>query len=77
MRNEGFTELVCDRGGCKLDPVYASKEKIDLLGWGRIEHIDASGASRTYDLCPGCYAEYLELKKAQDSDTMRFMNGGE
>lgn len=32
MRTEGFIELVCDRGGCQEPPVYASGDKVDLLG---------------------------------------------
>ncbi len=77
MRTDWFTELVCDRAGCQLPPVYASKDKIDLMGWGRVEHIDANGAKREYDLCPDCYERYLEQKKRQDAEFMALINGEE
>lgn len=75
MRTEGFTELVCDRAGCQLDPVYASAEKVDLMGWAEVSFVDANGAARSYDLCPDCYAEWYKKKLAQDAELMGFMNG--
>lgn len=75
MRTDGFTELVCDRAGCQLEPVYASKEKVDLMGWATVNYVDANGASREYDLCPDCYADYYKRKQAQDNKMMAFMNG--
>lgn len=75
MRTEGYTELVCDRAGCQLEPVYASKEKIDLMGWAAVQHVDANGASRSFDLCPDCYGAWQKKKQAQDKALMAFMNG--
>lgn len=77
MRTEGFTELVCDRGGCKALPVYASADKVDLLGWARISVVGERGDTREFDLCPGCYAKYREMQMGQCAQTMSFINGSE
>lgn len=77
MRTEGFTELVCDRGGCKALPVYASADKVDLLGWARISVVGERGDTREFDLCPGCYAKYREMQIEQCAQTMSFINGSE
>ena len=76
MRTEGFTELVCDRGGCK-ELVYASADKVDLLGWARISVVGERGDTRDFDLCPDCYAKYREMQMEQCAQTMAFINGGE
>lgn len=77
MRTEGFTELVCDRGGCKALPVYASADKVDLLGWARISVVGERGDTRDFDLCPDCYAKYREMQMEQCAQTMAFINGSE
>lgn len=77
MRTEGFTELVCDRGGCQEPPVYASADKVDRLGWARISVVGERGDTREFDLCPGCYAKYREMQMEQCAQTMAFINGGE
>lgn len=77
MRTEGFIELVCDRGGCQEPPVYASAEKVDLLGWARISVVSERGDTREFDLCPDCYAKYREMQMEQCAQTMAFINGGE
>ena len=77
MRTEGFTELVCDRGGCQEPPVYANAEKVDLLGWARISVVGEHGDIREFDLCPGCYAKYREMQMGQCAQTMAFINGSE
>lgn len=77
MRTEGFIELVCDRGGCQKPSVYASGDKVDLLGWQRISVVGERGDTREFDLCPGCYAKYREMQMGQCAQTMAFINGGE
>lgn len=77
MRTEGFTELVCDRGGCQEPPVYASGDKVDLLGWQRISVVGERGDTREFDLCPGCYEKYRAMQMEQCAQTMAFINGGE
>lgn len=77
MRTEGFIELVCDRGGCQELPVYASGDKVDLLGWQRISVIGERGDTRDFDLCPDCYAQYRKMQMEQCAQTMAFINGGE
>lgn len=77
MRTEGFIELVCDRGGCQEPPVYASGDKVDLLGWQRISVIGERGDTRDFDLFPDCYAQYRKMQMEQCAQTMAFINGGE
>lgn len=77
MRTEGFIELVCDRGSCQEPPVYASGDKVDLLGWQRISVIGERGDTRDFDLCPDCYAQYRKMQMEQCAQTMAFINGGE
>lgn len=77
MRTEGFTELVCDRGGCQEPPVYASGDKVDLLGWKRISVVGERGDTREFDLCPDCYEKYRSMQMEQCAQTMAFINGGE
>ena len=77
MRTEGFIELVCDRGGCQEPPVYASGDKVDLLGWHWISVIGERGDTRDFDLCPDCYAQYRKMQMEHCAQTMAFINGGE
>lgn len=77
MRTEGFIELVCDRGVCQEPPVYASGDKVDLLGWQRISVVGERGDTREFDLCPDCYAQYRKMQMEQCAQTMAFINGGE
>ena len=69
--------MVCDRGGCQESPVYASGDKVDLLGWQRISVIGERGDTREFDLCPGCYEKYRAMQMEQCAQTMAFINGGE
>ena len=76
MRTEGFTELVCDRGGCEEPPVYASADKVELTGFGHVSFIDQHGETREYDLCPECYGKWREMQMRQCDQAMAFINGG-
>jgi len=51
--------------------VYASGDKVDLLGWARISVVG------DFDLCPDCYAQYRKMQMEQCAQTMAFINGGE
>lgn len=57
--------------------MYASGDKVDLLGWARISVIGERGDAREFDLCPDCYAQYRKMQLEQCAQTMAFINGGE